>query len=233
MAERPTRKPSAPASGRSTVDPALPHKKRARRRVIGAAALLLVAAIVLPLVLESEPRAPTPDLIMRIPPRDAEPPAKAGTGDSAAAASTSVAEPLGSGAVGTDDAKPAEQKAVDSKGGESKAVEAKAAEQKAAEQKTAEQKALEQKAPEQKAGADTKSSDAYWVQVGAFRSEDAATRAADSARAAGLTPRAEKVAASSGSVTRVRVGPFRDRDAASRARDQLKSRGIEAAIIAP
>ena len=218
MAERPTRKPSAQASGRSTVDPALPHKKRARRRVIGAAALLLVTAIVLPLVLESEPRSPTPDLVMKIPPRDVEPAVDAAS-DAAPIAAPPIAEPLGGGAAAaTGDARAADTSVAERPVGGSKGTEQKAA----VDGKTVDGKTV-----------DGKTVDAYWVQVGAFRSEEAAARAADSVRAAGLSTRAEKVPSSGGSVTRVRVGPFRDRDAASRARDQLKSRGVEAAIIAP
>ncbi|MBL8460293.1 SPOR domain-containing protein [Zoogloea sp.] len=42
-------------------------KKRARRRLVGSAALALAAAIVLPMVMDHEPRTPTQDVQIRIP----------------------------------------------------------------------------------------------------------------------------------------------------------------------
>lgn len=49
-------------------------RKRARRRLLGAIALALTAAIVLPIVMDHEPRPPAQDIAVRIPPRDASPP---------------------------------------------------------------------------------------------------------------------------------------------------------------
>ena len=55
-----SRSSSAKAGG--ALDPALPQKKRARRRLVGALAVCVAAAIVLPLVLDSEPRQVRPDV---------------------------------------------------------------------------------------------------------------------------------------------------------------------------
>lgn len=52
------------------LDPALSQKKRARRRLIGAAALALLAAIVLPLLLDPEPRQAPGEVQVEIPSRD-------------------------------------------------------------------------------------------------------------------------------------------------------------------
>ena len=48
--------PRSNAKQSAALDPALPQKKRARRRVVGALAVCVAAAIVLPVVLDSEPR---------------------------------------------------------------------------------------------------------------------------------------------------------------------------------
>jgi DedD protein len=62
---------SAENSGRDpTGDPALPQKKRARRRLVGAVALGLAAAVGLPMLLDSEPKREAPDLKVQIPSRD-------------------------------------------------------------------------------------------------------------------------------------------------------------------
>jgi DedD protein len=57
-------------SGSQPVDPVLPEKKRARRRLIGAVALVLAAIIGLPMVLDSEPRPVADDIAIQIPSKD-------------------------------------------------------------------------------------------------------------------------------------------------------------------
>lgn len=52
------------------IDPHLELKKRARRRLVGAVALALLAAIVLPMVMDREPQPPNQDIQVRIPSRD-------------------------------------------------------------------------------------------------------------------------------------------------------------------
>lgn len=76
-AQSPTRKRAANTSGgggrragRDAPDPALPEKKRARRRLIGAIALALGVAVGLPMLLDSEPKAPVNDIAIEIPSKD-------------------------------------------------------------------------------------------------------------------------------------------------------------------
>lgn len=52
------------------VDPVLPEKKRARRRLIGAIALVLAAVIGLPMILDSEPKPLGEDIAIEIPSKD-------------------------------------------------------------------------------------------------------------------------------------------------------------------
>ncbi len=61
------------SSGDGAIDPSLVQKKRARHRLVGAICLCLLAAIVVPLVLESEPRPRESDLPIELaaPSRDA------------------------------------------------------------------------------------------------------------------------------------------------------------------
>lgn len=51
-------------------DTALPEKKRARRRLIGAIALVLAAVIGLPMLFESEPKSTAPKISIEIPSKD-------------------------------------------------------------------------------------------------------------------------------------------------------------------
>ncbi|MDO8653390.1 MAG: SPOR domain-containing protein [Undibacterium sp.] len=52
------------------VDPVLPEKKRARRRLIGALALVFAAVIGLPMLLDSEPKPLADDINIQIPSKD-------------------------------------------------------------------------------------------------------------------------------------------------------------------
>lgn len=58
------------ASSPDTSDPQLHLKKRARRRLVGATALALLAVIVLPMVMDQEAKPPTQDIQIRIPSQD-------------------------------------------------------------------------------------------------------------------------------------------------------------------
>jgi DedD protein len=129
-------RPAAPARKRAgsaedgVADPALPQKKRARHRLIGAIALCLLAAIVVPLLLEREPSRPAADVSIVMPSRDTPLPPRAAVGD----------------------AKPADAKAPDAKAPDAKAPDAKAPDAKAADAKAADAKAADAKAGDPKSG---------------------------------------------------------------------------------
>jgi DedD protein len=157
---------SAPARKRTggtedgDVDPALPQKKRARHRLIGAIALCLLAAIVVPLLLDPEPTRPVSDIAIVVPSRDTPLPPRGdakspdGKAESKADPKSDAARPgtVARGAIepapasaGVAEPKGAESKGSDTKGSDAKASDAKAAETKAAETKAAETKAADPK----------------------------------------------------------------------------------------
>jgi DedD protein len=141
------------------VDPALPQKKRARHRLIGAVALCLAAAIVVPLLLDSEPTRPSSDVAIVVPSRDTPLPARA-----AEAGVRSAVEPAGKGA--------------DPKGSDAKGAEAKGADTKSADMKGADAKATDTKATDAK-GADGKGTDAKAAETRGTDAKSADTKAAD------------------------------------------------------
>jgi len=59
------------------MDPVLPEKKRARRRLVGAVALVLAIVIGLPMVLDSEPKPVADDIVIQIPAKDKPVPVRA------------------------------------------------------------------------------------------------------------------------------------------------------------
>ncbi|MGI4983235.1 MAG: SPOR domain-containing protein [Janthinobacterium lividum] len=52
------------------LDPTLPEKQRARRRLVGAVALVLAAVVILPMVLDAHPKPVTDDIAISIPAQD-------------------------------------------------------------------------------------------------------------------------------------------------------------------
>jgi DedD protein len=59
------------------LDPTLPEKQRARRRLVGAVAMVVAAVVILPMVLDSHPKPVTDDISIEIPNRPAPKVAKA------------------------------------------------------------------------------------------------------------------------------------------------------------
>jgi DedD protein len=72
-------------------DPLLPEKKRARRRLVGAIALALAAAVGLPMLLDSEPKPLAGDIAIQIPPKDKAAPLPVPAEPAAAAAPPAAA----------------------------------------------------------------------------------------------------------------------------------------------
>ncbi|NLP60017.1 SPOR domain-containing protein [Paraburkholderia sacchari] len=70
--ERRSRRPARSGDAEAMLlDPTLPEKQRARRRLVGAIALVLAAIVILPMVLDSHPKPVTDDISINIPSRPA------------------------------------------------------------------------------------------------------------------------------------------------------------------
>jgi DedD protein len=185
---------------------ALMLKRRARRRLVGAVALVLLVVIVLPVILDQEPKPVRHDLTVQIPSQDAGkfgarvvPPAPPAKDPSPAA--------------------PPEEKH------ETKAPEAPKAAARPAP-KPAEKAASSRKDEEAKRALALLNDAGYVVPIGVFAQPENAQQVRDKASAAGFATYAEKVQSKDGDQTRVRAGPFGTRESAERARDKLKALGI-------
>lgn len=73
------------------LDPTLPEKQRARRRLVGAIALVIAAVVVLPMVLDSHPKPVTDDIAIDIPNRPATVSSRASSHDAAVDTDAGVA----------------------------------------------------------------------------------------------------------------------------------------------
>jgi DedD protein len=67
------RRRSGEPADANMLDPTLPEKQRARRRLIGAIALVLAAVVILPMVLDSHPKPATDGIAIEIPAHDDTP----------------------------------------------------------------------------------------------------------------------------------------------------------------
>jgi DedD protein len=94
LGERARAKRASNAGGGATrrpgADPMLPEKKRARRRLVGAIALALAAAVGLPMLLDSEPKPIAGDIAIQIPAKDKAAPLPVPAPDKAVSAAESV-----------------------------------------------------------------------------------------------------------------------------------------------
>jgi DedD protein len=181
-------------------------KRRGRRRLVGAVALVLLAVIVLPMVFDPEPRRSAPPVSVRIPGED----------DSAFKPKVppKAAAP-----------KAPEKPAPEAKAEAKKAEEIKPEEKKAPEPKPAARKP-EPKAPEaERARAEAALANAeYIIAVGAFANPDPVIAKLAQAKLRYYT---ETVATAKGAVTRVRAGPFATKGEAEKALGMLKELGLK------
>jgi DedD protein len=192
MATRQSARTRSGASGSEVgaTDPALPQKKRARHRLIGALVLCAVAAVVVPLLLESEPTRPVSELPIAIPSRDLPLPARA-----ADAKAEPPVDPARGGAVARGTIEPpkpaADAAAADARAGATQSADGRAAESKTADAKirdakTADPKPTGAKTGESKPG-DAKAADA---KAGDVKTGDAKAGAAKAGAAKPLDAKA-------------------------------------------
>ncbi|MBI4937540.1 MAG: SPOR domain-containing protein [Nitrosomonadales bacterium] len=180
-------------------------KRQARRRLIGAVALTTAIVVLLPVVLDSEPKPAGQDIELRIPGKD-----KAGEFapkiDLPPTSLPAATPPLPSSPVAAAPVLAASQVAA--------TPEAAAAPQAAAKDKPAEQP---QAAPQP----------AFAVQVGAYSKTDTAHYLQKKLSKEGFKAYTEKVA----DKTRVRTGPYASREAAEKARLKLEAQGLHPEIV--
>ncbi|MBI3093905.1 MAG: SPOR domain-containing protein [Rhodocyclales bacterium] len=204
-------------------DADLQLKKRARRRLVGAAALALFAVLVLPMVMDREPRPLNQDIQVRIPSQDATGlAAKVIPGKPVASpmpAPEAVAEP-----------KPEPKPEVKSEPAAVPAPAAKPAETVAPPEK----KAAPDKKPVAKIAADAKPAPAasgQWVvQLGAYKETGNVKLLLAKLKGIGVPAYTENFDSPQGQRTRVRAGPFASQEAAEKARSRIKIIGVDGPV---
>lgn len=230
------------------VDPVLPEKKRARRRLIGAIALVLAAVIGLPMILDSEPKPLADDINIQIPSKDTVAPIAQSKAPIAQKNSQPTAESLSPDEEVIEPAEPKVAAKAESKPEEKTEVKAVEPEKKpqAAKVETPEHKVKVVTPPaiakadhsdeaararailDGKSNAATapKASGKIILQVAALASQDKVNELQKKLQGAGLKSFTQKVATESGERIRVRVGPFANEAEAEKARAKLTKLGL-------
>ena len=231
MAEKDIRiNAAAEPGGEALRDEQLQFKKRARRRLVGAIALALLAVIVLPMVMDQEPKPLTQDIQIRIPTPDTSAVstlARSVTGKpaptplpavpKASEAPPSAAPPVAPVASAQPVAKPDQQTAAAAKQESPKSETAAAP----APAKTSEAK------PE-KPAVPPPIKEQWVVQLGAYQDPANVKAMQNRLKGLGLPSFTENVETPQGPRTRVRGGPFSNRAAAEKAQARLKKLAIGA-----
>ena len=205
--------PQSVGENATRVEPADIVRVRARRRLIGAAALLLLVAIVVPMVLDPEPKRVSDNIAIDIPSEK--------TPFTPRLALPSVPAPENVPVAPPPEVAPPAEKADESP---AKGVDGK---------KLEEQRArglLEGKSKAATTGANERTA-RFAVQAAAPASETAARDLAERLKKSGLAPYMEKVDTKQGARYRVRLGPYASRDEADSVRTRLKAQGISANLI--
>lgn len=216
----------------AVADDSLELKKRARRRLVGAVALALLAIIVLPMVMDREPRSSSQDVQIRIPSREAEnlpthPSAKA---PAVSASATTTTEPPAS-TPKADAEKPAEQKTELAKPEAKPDADARSELASAEKPKVAE-KSAPQKAEEVRAVAalEGKSAGQWVVQLGAYQNPGNAKLLLAKIKEMNIPAYSEKLDTPQGPRIRVRAGPFSAREMAEKAQARIRKIGVEGPV---
>ncbi len=204
-------------------DADLQLKKRARRRLVGAAALALFAVLVLPMVMDREPRPLNQDIQVRIPSQDA-------TGLAAKVIpGKPVASPMPAPEAVTEP-KSEPKPEVKPEPVAAPAPAAKPAEKSAPPEK----KAATDKKPAAKIAADAKpapvASGQWVVQLGAYKETGNVKLLLAKLKGIGVPAYTENFDSPQGSRTRVRAGPFPSQEAAEKARSRIKIIGVDGPV---
>ena len=215
---------------KAATDEQVQLRRRARRRLIGAIALVTLIAVVLPWILESEPRTSDQEISIQIPSQDSQafgtrvlpgkgvPSAKQPAEEPGPAADTRASPPPAEGGV-----LQAEQEKVLAP----PATKSPPAREKAP---TAKEAKTPQPDPKKKAAEAREAPEhgkQFVVQIGALADATKAESLNKTLAAKGMKSYTEVVKTASGDVTRVRVGPFASRDLAEQEQAKLKALGYD------
>lgn len=228
-----------------STDANLQLKKRARRRLVGAIAFAGLAAVVLPMIMDDEPKQQIQDVQIRIPGQDQAPPppklAKPATPSVAheKPAQVEKAEPVApTVAAAQPAAAPAARASeanVEKSAGKATTQPADKASKPASTETRRAAAILEGKASAGVAPAAASAStdgQQYVILIGAFSNPANVKQLQTKIGELGVKVYTEPLESPEGRKTRVRAGPFPSREAADKALDKMKRIGVNGIVAA-
>ena len=226
-------------------DSQLQLKKRARRRLVGAVVFASVVAVVLPMIMDHQPRQVVQDVEIRIPGQDEKPFAPkfavapvekaASADDDKPAPETAPVAPsarIVEVGKGKDADKPMPEKVVEKPVTKpEKPVDKAAAEKPAAKAADADaRRAAALLAGQASTEQQPAKSGEYVILIGAFASEENVRNLKSKLAEKNIRSYTEPLDTPGGKRTRVRAGPFPSRDAAEKALEKMKQIGVSGVI---
>ena len=230
----------ARAQEEEPLDPMLPEKKRARRRLIGATALVLAAVIGLPMIFDSEPKPLNDDIAIQIPSRDKSgAPVHVGSAPAAselaeapraAPPAARTETPMTEKLPSAEAVKPGAEKPAEKHPEKHPEKAADKSSEKAAEKPAADKSAEKASADKEKSVADKSKSSRFILQVAAVANKTKAEELQNRLKQAGIKSYSQKTSTKDGERYRIRVGPFASREEADKMRARLSKMGLSATV---
>jgi DedD protein len=215
---------------RQVTEDELNLRRKARRRLIGAIALTLAVVVILPMVLDREPKPAGQDIDLRIPAPDKVGELVPGVessevaGVSPFAASAVKAAPASTAAPAPADNDTADRAAASVK----QSVAAPNSKKEALEKPQPAANKTPESHPVVSGMANKPASeDGFVAQVGAYSNAGAARQELEKLKKWGFKAYTEKT----GDKVRVRVGPYAEREKAEKVRQQLEKRGLNPVVM--
>jgi len=211
-------------------DETLELRRRARRRLIGAIAVVLALVLIPPWVMDLEPKPVVTNLTVEIPKQQpGGPKLPAAPAGALTPAPAKAPDPAARTAANQEIPRPPDVKPESGLPGERPSAAAPAP--KAATMARAAPSDAAHKEAEAKRAEAILSAEAFVVPLGAFASRDNVKQLEARLSKAGVKYFTETVSTPGGEQTRVRAGPFPTKDAAEGARERLKTLGLSPGAV--
>ena len=222
---KPRRSRRSPTQDEEPIDPMLPDKQRARRRLIGATALVLAAIIGLPMIFDADPNKPLADDVeTQIPDKIAPAPESLKPQPVPQSVTQKVVE---SPAPEQPPVPPKPASEIKTASGPVKTLKPNAE----ASDKPAREKTAERKGPAEGDKSQGKEkARKYLLQVAAVNSKSKADDLKGRLKESGIKAYSEKISTKDGDRFRVRVGPFASREEAEKMQARVKKMGLNGSV---
>lgn len=208
-------------------------RRRGRQRLIGAIAIVVLAVVFVPMVLDPEPRRERSEPTLAIPAKDSVPPLAPPTKVAEAPPAPVKTEPAKTEPVKTEPVKTEPAKTEPPKTEPLKAEPSKPEPAVATVIPEPAKPAVPKTAPKEPAplpsATPTPKLEGFAVQVGAFRDDDRLRQAREKLRAAKVSYYTDRKPGTD--LTRLRAGPYKTREAAEKALPAVKAAGFQGQVV--